>query len=227
MIQIAPSILAADFSRLGEQIRAVEAAGADLIHVDVMDGHFVPNITVGPAVLGSLRRVTGLPLDVHLMVEEPDAVIPAFVEAGASWISVHVETCNHLDRTIEFIRSFGLQAGVVLNPATSLGTLDEALRLVDYVLVMTVNPGFGGQEFIPYSFEKIQRLRRVIQHKGLSVRIEVDGGVSFDNVAPLVQSGAQILVAGSQIFGSVDPGAAVRQMKDLAQRYAFDSQAIA
>jgi ribulose-phosphate 3-epimerase len=227
MIQIAPSILAADFARLAEAIEMVEVGGADVIHVDVMDGHFVPNITMGPPVVASLRKATTLPLDVHLMIEKPDDFIPAFVEAGASWISVHVETCPHLDRTIELIRSAEVRAGVVLNPATPLSSLDEVLRLVDYVLVMTVNPGFGGQAFIPYSLEKIQRLRRVIQHKRVSVRIEVDGGVGFDNVASLVRNGAQILVAGSQIFGAEDPTATVRQFKELAERYAFDPQAIA
>jgi ribulose-phosphate 3-epimerase len=226
MIQIAPSILAADFARLEEAIQMVEAGGADVIHVDVMDGHFVPNITMGPPVVASLRKATTLPFDVHLMIEEPDDYIPAFVEAGASWISVHVEACPHLDRTIELIRSFEISAGVVLNPATPLSSLDEVLRLVDYVLVMTVNPGFGGQKFIPYSLEKIQRLRKVIQHKRVPVKIEVDGGVGFDNVASLVQNGAEILVAGSQIFGTEDPAAAVRQFKELAERHAFDPQAI-
>lgn len=226
MIQIAPSILAADFARLGAAIRSVEAGGADLIHVDVMDGHFVPNLTLGPPVVASIRQVTTLPLDVHLMIEDPDAYIPAFAEAGADWISVHVEACRHLDRTVEFIRSFKARAGVVLNPATPVGLLDEVLRLVDYVLIMTVNPGYGGQKFIPYSLEKIQRLRKVIQHKALSVRIEVDGGVTFDNVAALVQSGAQILVAGSQIFGAPDPAAAVRTMKELAVRHAVNPQEI-
>jgi ribulose-phosphate 3-epimerase len=219
MTQIAPSILAADFARLAEAIQTVEAAGADLIHIDVMDGHFVPNISLGPPVVASIRKVTTLPLDVHLMIEDPDTYIPCFAEAGANWISVHVETCPHLDRTLEFIQSFGLRVGVVLNPATPVTALDEVLRLVDYVLVMTVNPGFGGQRFISYCLEKIQRLRKVIQHKGLRARIEVDGGVVFDNVPSLVQSGAQILVIGSQIFGAPDPAAALRKMRELAERY--------
>jgi ribulose-phosphate 3-epimerase len=227
MIQIAPSILAADFARLAEAIQAVEKGGADLIHIDVMDGHFVPNITLGPPVVASIRKVTALPLDVHLMIEDPDAYIPAFAEAGANWISVHLETCPHLDRTIQFIGSFGARAGVVLNPATPVNALEEVLRLVDHVLIMTVNPGFGGQKFISYCLEKVQRLRKVIQHKGLSARIQVDGGVAFDNIPSLVQSGAEILVIGSQIFGSADPAVAVRQMKDLAERYAFDPQTIA
>ena len=182
-----------------------------VIHVDVMDGHFVPNITMGPPVVASIRKVTTLPLDVHLMIEDPDAYIQPFVEAGADWISVHVEACRHLDRTVQLIRSCGAKPGVVLNPATSLSTLDETLRLVDFVLVMTVNPGFGGQRFLPYTLEKVQRLRKVIQHKGLSAKIEVDGGVSLENIPDLVKSGANILVVGSQIFGDPDPAASVQE----------------
>jgi ribulose-phosphate 3-epimerase len=227
MIQIAPSILAADFANLGDAIRLAESAGAEVIHVDVMDGHFVPNITMGPPVVASIRKVTTLPLDVHLMIEDPDAYVQPFVDAGADWISVHVETCPHLDRTLHLIRSLGAKPGVVLNPATSLSTVDEALRLVDYVLVMTVNPGFGGQRFLPYTLEKVQRLRKVIQHKGLSVKIEVDGGVSLENVSDLVKSGAGILVVGSQIFGDPDPAAVVRKLKALAERCAVDPQALA
>ena len=227
MIQIAPSILAADFANLGDAIRLAESAGAEVIHVDVMDGHFVPNITMGPPVVASIRKVTTLPLDVHLMIEDPDAYVQPFVDAGADWISVHVETCPHLDRTLHLIRSLGAKPGVVLNPATSLSTVDEALRLVDYVLVMTVNPGFGGQRFLPYTLEKVQRLRKVIQHKGLSAKIEVDGGVSLENVSDLVKSGAGILVVGSQIFGDPDPAAVVRKLKALAERCAVDPQALA
>jgi ribulose-phosphate 3-epimerase len=227
MVQIAPSILAADFANLGGAIRLVESAGAEVIHVDVMDGHFVPNITMGPPVVASIRKVTSLPLDVHLMIEDPDAYIQPFVDAGADWISVHVETCPHLDRTLQLIRSCGAKPGVVLNPATSLSTLDEALRLVEYVLVMTVNPGFGGQRFLPYTLEKVQRLRKVIQHKGLSATIEVDGGVSLENIPDLVKSGASILVVGSQIFGDPDPAAAVKKLKALAERSAVDSQSLA
>ena len=227
MVQIAPSILAADFADLGNGIRLVESAGAEVIHVDVMDGHFVPNITMGPPVVASIRKVTSLPLDVHLMIEDPDAYIQPFVDAGADWISVHVETCPHLDRTLQLIRSCGAKPGVVLNPATSLSTLDEALRLVEYVLVMTVNPGFGGQHFLPYTLEKVQRLRKVIQHKGLSARIEVDGGVSLENVPDLVNSGANILVVGSQIFGDPNPAEAVRKLKELAERSAVDRQLLA
>jgi ribulose-phosphate 3-epimerase len=224
MVQIAPSILAADFARLGDAIRLTEEAGAEVIHVDVMDGHFVPNITMGPPVVASIRKVTALPLDVHLMIEDPDAYIQPFIDAGADWISVHVETCRHLDRTLQQIRSLGAKPGVVLNPATSLSTVDEALRLVDYVLIMTVNPGFGGQHFLPYTLEKVQRLRKVIQHKGLSAKIEVDGGVSLENVPDLVKSGASILVVGSQIFSDPDPAAAVRNLKALAERCAVDPQ---
>ncbi len=227
MVQIAPSILAADFANLGNAIRLVESAGAEVIHVDVMDGHFVPNITMGPPVVASIRKVTTLPLDVHLMIEDPDAYIQPFVEAGADWISVHVEACRHLDRTIQLIRSCGAKPGVVLNPATSISTLDETLRLVDFVLVMTVNPGFGGQRFLPYTLEKVQRLRKVIQHKGLSARIEVDGGIGQENVADLVRSGANILVVGSQIFGAPDPAEAVRKLKTLAEPYAVDPQTLA
>ncbi|MEW5975884.1 MAG: ribulose-phosphate 3-epimerase [Acidobacteriota bacterium] len=209
-IRLAPSILSADFSRLGEEIRTVEQAGAHLIHVDVMDGHFVPNLTLGPPLVASIRKTTQLPLDVHLMVENPDLLIPAFAEAGADWISVHVEACRHLDRTLQLIRSCSLRAGVVLNPATPITALEEVLRLVDTVLIMSVNPGFGGQEFIPYSLEKIKRLRKIIQHKGLSVRIEVDGGVNLENVGDLVRSGAEILVVGSQIFSFQDPSQRVK-----------------
>ena len=227
MVQIAPSILAADFANLGNAIRLVESAGADVIHVDVMDGHFVPNITMGPPVVASIRKVTTLPLDVHLMIEDPDAYVQPFADAGADWISVHVEACRHLDRTLQLIRSCGAKPGVVLNPATSLSTLDETLRLVDYVLVMTVNPGFGGQRFLPYTLEKVQRLKKVIQHKGLSAKIEVDGGISLENVPDLVRSGADLLVVGSQIFGAPDPAEAVRKLKAQAEPCAVDPQSLA
>ena len=227
MVQIAPSILAADFANLGNAIRLVESAGADIIHVDVMDGHFVPNITMGPPVVASIRKVTTLPLDVHLMIEDPDAFVQPFADAGADWISVHVEACRHLDRTLQLIRSCGAKPGVVLNPATSLSTLDETLRLVDYVLVMTVNPGFGGQRFLPYTLEKVQRLRKVIQHKGLSAKIEVDGGIGLENVPDLVRSGANILVVGSQIFGTPDPADAVRKLKAFAEPCVVDPQSLA
>jgi ribulose-phosphate 3-epimerase len=219
VIQIAPSILSADFARLAESIHSVEGAGADLIHLDVMDGHFVPNITIGPPVVASIRKVTSLPLDVHLMIEDPNAYIPAFAEAGADWISVHVETCRHLDRTLQLLRSHKLKTGVVLNPATPLSCLDEVLKLVDHVLIMSVNPGFGGQKFIPAALEKIERLRKIIRHRALPVRIEVDGGIALDNLPDVVRSGAEILVIGSQIFGSKNPGETLRKIIDLSQHY--------
>jgi len=223
VIQIAPSILSADFARLAEAIHSVEAAGADLIHLDVMDGHFVPNITIGPPVVKSIRKVTSLPLDVHLMIENPDAYIPAFAEAGADWVSVHFETCKHLDRTLQLIRSYKLKVGVVLNPATPITCLDEVLKLVNHVLIMSVNPGFGGQKFIVTTLEKIDRLRKVIQHRALPVRIEVDGGVACDNLRDLIASGAEILVIGSQIFGSENPGETLRKIIDLSQRCSVGS----
>jgi ribulose-phosphate 3-epimerase len=224
MIQIAPSILSANFIRLAEEIQCVEAAGASLIHLDVMDGHFVPNITFGPPVVAAVRKATTLPLDVHLMIEKPDAYIEPFVKAGADWISVHVEACVHLDRTIQLIRSYAVKAGVVLNPATPISLLHEVLSFVDHILVMSVNPGFGGQKFIPNSLEKIKQLRKVVQQRGLSVKIEVDGGVGLDNLCDLISSGAEILVSGSQIFGSENPGEAVKKMIGLSERCFPDKQ---
>ena len=212
MIQIAPSILSADFANLASQIHSVETGGAQLLHLDVMDGHFVPNITFGPPVVASIRKVTKLPLDVHLMIDDPDRYINDFAKAGANWISVHSEACVHLDRTLNEIKKRGLSAGVVLNPATSLTVLEDVLGLVDFVLIMSVNPGFGAQNFIPYSFEKIKNLRKIIDQKGLSVKIEVDGGIKLDNVVELVRKGAQILVSGSAIFGSNNPAEQVKAM---------------
>lgn len=212
MIQIAPSILSADFANLASQIHSVETGGAQLLHLDVMDGHFVPNITFGPPVVASIRKVTKLPLDVHLMIDDPDRYINDFAKAGANWISVHSEACVHLDRTLNEIKKRGLSAGVVLNPATSLTVLEDVLGLVDFVLIMSVNPGFGAQNFIPYSFEKIKNLRKIIDQKGLSVKIEVDGGINLDNVCELVRKGAQILVSGSAIFGSNNPAEQVKAM---------------
>jgi ribulose-phosphate 3-epimerase len=205
VIELAPSILSADFARLGEEVRAVAEGGATLLHVDVMDGHFVPNITIGPPVVASLRKVTELPLDCHLMIENPDQYIPAFAEAGADWISVHQEACIHLHRTLELIRHHGARPGVVINPATPVETLGEVLGMVDFVLVMSVNPGFGGQKFIPASVGKIARLAALRQQRGASFRIEVDGGIAPDTVAAVVRAGAEILVAGNAVFGSGNP----------------------
>lgn len=205
LIELAPSILSADFARLAEQVREVTEGGAELIHVDVMDGHFVPNITIGPPVVKSLRRATELPLDCHLMIENPDQYISDFVEAGADWISVHQEACRHLNRTLHLIRSQGAQAGVVINPATPVETLSEVLDIVDYVLVMSVNPGFGGQKFLPSAVHKIRRLAEWRQRNGLKFRIEVDGGIALDTVRDVVRAGAEILVAGNAIFGQGDP----------------------
>ena len=205
MIELAPSILSADFARLGEEVHAAAEGGATLLHVDVMDGHFVPNITIGPPVVASLRKVTELPLDCHLMIENADQYIPAFIEAGADWISVHQEACVHLNRTINLIRSHEAQAGVVLNPATPVEMVSEILDIVDYVLVMSVNPGFGGQKFIPGALHKIMRLTQMRAERKLNFRIEVDGGVSLETVAAVVRAGAEVLVAGNAVFGSGDP----------------------
>ncbi len=199
---IAPSILSADFARLGEEIKAVEAAGADWIHVDVMDGHFVPNITIGPLIVEALRSVTSLPIDVHLMIENPDNFIPAFAKAGASWISVQIETSVHLNRSVQLIRECGAKPGVVLNPSTPIQTLEWIMDDVDYVLIMSVNPGFGGQAFIPNSLEKIKALHRMIQSKNLNTLIQVDGGVNEKTIADVAAAGGDIFVAGSAIFGS-------------------------
>ncbi len=205
MIELAPSILSADFAHLAEQVRAVTDGGATLLHVDVMDGHFVPNITIGPPVVKSLRKVTELPLDCHLMIENPDQYIPAFVEAGADWISVHQETCVHLNRTLELIKSQGCRAGVVINPATPVETLSEVLDVMDFVLIMSVNPGFGGQKFIPACLGKILRLAGLRTERRLDFRIEVDGGIALDTIQQVVRAGAEILVAGNAVFGSGDP----------------------
>lgn len=205
MIELAPSILSADFSRLAEQVRAASEGGGTIIHVDIMDGHFVPNLTVGPPVVKSLRRATELPLDCHLMIENPGEFIPAFAEAGADWISVHQEADLHLDRTLHLIKSHHCLAGVVINPATPVQTLTEVLDIVDYVLVMSVNPGFGAQEFIPGAVHKIRRLVELRAERGLNYRIEVDGGIAHDTVAEVVRAGAEILVAGNAVFGHGDP----------------------
>lgn len=205
MIELAPSILSADFARLAEEVRAASEGGGSVIHVDIMDGHFVPNLTVGPPVVRSLRKATKLPLDCHLMIENPDQFIPDFAEAGADWISVHQEACRHLNRTLHLIKSHDCLAGVVINPATPVGTLVEVLDIIDYVLVMSVNPGFGGQKFIPSTLHKLQRLAEIRSQQGLNFRIEVDGGISLDTVADVVRAGAEILVAGNAVFGGGDP----------------------
>ncbi len=205
MIELAPSILSADFARLGEQVCAAAEGGGSVIHVDIMDGHFVPNLTIGPPVVRSLRKVTDLPLDCHLMIEHPDEFIPAFAEAGADWISVHQEATRHLDRTLHLIKSRDCLAGVVINPATPVDTLTEVLEIVDYVLVMSVNPGFGAQKFIPSTLHKMRALAEIRGHRGLNYRIEVDGGVGLDTVADVVRAGAEILVAGNAVFGHGDP----------------------
>jgi ribulose-phosphate 3-epimerase len=205
LIELAPSILSADFARLGEQVRAAEAGGANLIHVDIMDGHFVPNLTIGPPVVKSLRKVTDLPLDCHLMIENPDEFIPVFADAGINWMSVHQEACRHLNRTLHLIKSHNCLAGVVINPATPVETLSEVLDIVDYVLVMSVNPGFGAQQFIPATLHKMRRLAEIRRQRGLQYRIEVDGGVGLDTIADVVHAGAEILVAGNAVFGKGDP----------------------
>jgi ribulose-phosphate 3-epimerase len=215
-VELAPSILAADFASLGEGIRAVERGGATLLHVDVMDGHFVPNISIGVPVVASLRKATRLPLDVHLMIEHAELYIQAFAEAGADMISVHQEATPHLDRAISMIREHGCQPGAVINPATPVSLLSEVLSQVDYVLVMSVNPGFGGQKFIPGALEKIRELKRIRQAYNQAFRIEVDGGVGPDNVAELVRAGAEILVAGTSIFHTPDAAEAVRSLKLMA-----------
>jgi ribulose-phosphate 3-epimerase len=214
MVKIAPSILAADFARLAEEIQRVEAAGADMLHVDVMDGHFVPNLTIGPPVVKAIRAVTSLPLDVHLMVTDPDSLIPDFVDAGSNNLTVHVEACRHLHRTIHAIKDAGLQASVVLNPATPLATLEEILPDVDMVLLMSVNPGFGGQSFIPSTLHKIQALKQEISKRNVPVAIEVDGGVKPANARMIRDAGADVLVAGTAIFAQPDYRQAIHALRE-------------
>jgi ribulose-phosphate 3-epimerase len=215
-IEIAPSILAADFSRLGEDIAAVERGGARILHVDVMDGHFVPNISIGVPVVSSLRKATTLVLDVHLMIEEPGRYVGAFADAGADMISVHQEATPHLDRVLAAIQERDIEAGVVLNPATPVATLSEVLPVVDFVLVMSVNPGYGGQKFIPGSLEKLRQLKELRSRYNHTYRIEVDGGLDLDNVADAVRAGAEIIVAGTSVFRTPDPAEAVRKMRQVA-----------
>ncbi len=217
-MEILPSILAADFARLGEEIRAVEGAGAKMLHVDVMDGHFVPNLTLGTPVVQSIRKITKLTLDCHLMITDPDKFAPLFIEAGADQISVHEEVCPHLDRTVRMIQANGALAGVVLNPGTPVATLDEVLDIVDYVLVMSVNPGFGGQKFIPNALHKVRALAARRKERGLQFSIEIDGGISLENVEDAVRAGVDWVVAGSSIFHTVNPGATFQAMRAAAGR---------
>ena len=216
MFEIAPSILSADFGRLAEEIRSIEAGGAKIVHFDVMDGRFVPNITIGLPVLESIRKATELPIDAHLMIEEPSRYAARFVEAGANMVSVHVEADRHLQRTLTAIREAGGQAGAAINPGTSLTSVEEVLPFADYIVLMSVNPGFGGQKFIPTSIEKLRRLRRMIDERGLPTRIEIDGGVGAANIAEIVKAGAEIIVAGSAVFGAGKPSEAVRELVDTA-----------
>lgn len=218
-VEIAPSILSADFSRLGEEIQAVERGGAGILHVDVMDGHFVPNITIGLPVVKSIARATSLPIDAHLMISEPGRYAEQFVKAGAKMVSVHLEADAHLHRTLNAIRAAGAQAGVVINPATPVESLTDALPYADYVLLMSVNPGFGGQQFIPTSTDKVRRLRRLIDERNLSVRIEIDGGIDAENIATVVDAGAEIIVAGSAVFGSGDPENAVKSLREATVQW--------
>ena len=215
-IEIAPSILSADFARLAQEIEKVEGAGADLIHLDIMDGHFVPNMTIGLPVVASIRKITRLPLDAHLMIDNPGQYLDGFIEAGINWLSVHVEADVHLERTLQHLRQHGVRSGVALNPATPLSSLEEILPSADFVLVMTVNPGFGGQKFIPSMLKKISRLRDIIVSNNYRTRIEVDGGIGTDNLSDILAAGAEIIVAGSAIFGSKDAAGAVRAMKEMA-----------
>jgi ribulose-phosphate 3-epimerase len=217
MVEILPSILAADFAHLGDEVARVEKGGISMLHVDIMDGHFVPDFTIGPPVVRSLRKVTRLTLDVHLMITDPDRYAPVFIEAGADHISVHQETCPHMDRTLRAIQSEGALAGVVLNPSTPVVTLEEVLELTDFVLIMSVNPGFGGQQFLPHTLRKIRLLDRIRRERGLKYQIEIDGGVTLDNLADVVRAGTDWVVAGSTVFQSPDPAGTVAEMRQIAR----------
>jgi ribulose-phosphate 3-epimerase len=218
MALIAPSILSADFSRLAEAVQLADKAGADLIHVDIMDGHFVPNLTLGPQLVAAIRGETRLPIDVHLMVEDPRAFVPLFHKAGADWISLHVEATAHLHKDLTMIRSLGCKAGAALNPATSIDALEEVLDELDFVLIMSVDPGWGGQSFIPSCRDKIRRLRDRFRAAGRAVPIEVDGGIKLDNVEDLIRAGMEIVVAGSAVYDAPDPAAVIRTLKDIARK---------
>jgi len=220
MIKIAPSILSADFARLGEEVQAVARAGADYIHIDVMDGHFVPNITIGPPVVRAIKRIATVPLDVHLMISDPDRYIDAFAEAGAALLTVHVEALPHLHRTLSYIRSLGLKAGVALNPSTPVSSLDEIAAEVDLILVMSVNPGFGAQSFIPRSTVKIRAVREMLDRIGSRALIEVDGGIDLQTAGAVVSAGVDVLVAGNAIFATPDPAAAVRALRAAGEQAA-------
>ncbi len=214
MVKIAPSILSADFAKLGEEVAAVDRGGADWIHVDVMDGHFVPNITIGPLVVKAIRPVTKLPLDVHLMIENPDLYIEEFAKAGADYITVHVEACRHLHRTIHYIKSLGVKAGVVLNPATPVESIQHIIADVDMVLLMSVNPGFGGQKFIPEVLPKIRKVKEMAEEKGVSIEIEIDGGVNSETAKLCVEAGATVLVAGSAVYNKEDRQKAIQDLRE-------------
>lgn len=217
MVELLPSILSADFAHLADEVQAAEAGGGTAIHFDVMDGHFVPNLTIGPPVLASLRKVTKLPIDCHMMIENPNDFIESFADAGADWMSVHYEACRHLHRTLEHIAQHGMRPGVVVNPATEVELLIPILGMVHHVLVMSVNPGFGGQSFIPYSLNKIRRLTELRRELGLSFRIEVDGGIAHDTIAQVVEAGAELLVAGSAVFSDGRAEHNARELLQLAQ----------
>src|SRR6266704_5558631 len=217
MVQIVPSILAADFANLAAEIKRVERGGATMLHVDIMDGHFVPNMTLGPPVVESIRKITRMRLDLHLMIEDPDFYAPIFIKAGADQVSVHQEACPHLDRTLHLIQSEGARAGVVINPATPVALLEEVLEVADFVLVMSVNPGFGGQEFIPRTLDKVRRLNRKRQELGIPLPIEIDGGITADNVGDAVRAGCDWIVTGTSIFHTSDPTAALANMLNIAR----------
>jgi ribulose-phosphate 3-epimerase len=219
-IDLAPSILSADFTKLADEIKKIESSGADVVHLDIMDGHFVPNITIGPPVVASIRKITRLPLDVHLMIKHPENFLDAFINAGANWISVHIEADAHIDRTLNYLKDKGIRAGIAVNPGTPLSLLEEAIHIADYILLMTVNPGFGGQKFIPSMLKKIGRLRDFIVLNSFDARIEVDGGIGPDNMDEVLTAGADVIVVGSAIFNSkIDAAKAVRELKDVASKH--------